>query len=211
MKREIPIFITIAIGIFLTVSYFLNEPFIGWLGEEFTNWGVLIEAMAYILGLANLYRINWRSFIQKRKDWPYKGVLLLALTIAFFLPLYERIVWGTMDAGTKSDWIFKWLLTPLSATMFSLLAFFIASAAFRAFRAKSVDAFLLLLAGTIVMIGRVPLGRAISEVFPLIENWLMAVPNAAGQRAIIIGAAMGAIATGLRIIFGIERAYLSGE
>lgn len=111
------------------------------------------------------------------------------------------------------------IYNPLSATMFSLLAFFVASAAFRAFRAKNLHATLLLVAAVLVMIGRVPVGGLLhvplddgSVWRPLvwIQDWLMTWPNAAGQRAIQMGAAIGMIATGLRVIFGIERPYLKG-
>ncbi len=90
-------------------------------------------------------------------------------------------------------------------------AFFIASAAFRSFRAHDFRAALLLASGVVVMIGRVPLGASISPIFPNLAGWLMAYPNAAGQRALYIGAALGVLATGLRVISGIERPYLRGE
>jgi len=45
---------------------------------------------------------------------------------------------------------------------------------------------------------------------PVISEWIMQVPNQAGQRAVMIGAAMGVVATSLRMIFGIERSYLGG-
>ena len=46
---------------------------------------------------------------------------------------------------------------------------------------------------------------------PNIANWLMAWPNTAGQRAIMIGVALGIIATSIRIIIGLERTYLGRE
>ncbi len=73
---------------------------------------------------------------------------------------------------------------PLSATIFALLAFYVASAAFRAFRAKNVHATLLLIAAVIVMIGRVPIGGYLWKGFPWLQEWLMTWPNTAGQRAI---------------------------
>ena len=70
---------------------------------------------------------------------------------------------------------------------------------------------ILLVSGAMVMIGRVPLGASISSLFPKLADWIMSVPNAAGQRGMIIGAAMGVIATGLRVLVGIEKPYLKGE
>ena len=115
-------------------------------------------------------------------------------------------------AAKKSpfNFAFDYVLLPLSATIFALLAFYVASAAFRAFRARNVQSALLLVTAVVVMIGRVPVGKAIWGGFPQLQDWIMIWPNTAGQRAILIGAAIGMIATGIRIIFGIERPYLKG-
>ena len=43
---------------------------------------------------------------------------------------------------------------------------------------------------------------------PNIANWIMTVPNLSGQRAIMIGIALGIISTSLKLILGIERSYL---
>jgi hypothetical protein len=99
----------------------------------------------------------------------------------------------------------------MQGTMFSLLAFFIASAAFRAFRMRSFEATLLAIAAVIVMLGRVPVGAQIWDKLPVISDWIMNVPQMAAKRAIMIGAALGAISTGLKVILGIERNYLGGE
>jgi hypothetical protein len=95
--------------------------------------------------------------------------------------------------------------------MFALLAFFIASAAFRAFRARNVEAALLLGSAILIMLGRVPLGRAISGWLPWISDWIIDIPNNAGRRAIMMGAALGAIATSLRVILGLERSHLGRD
>jgi hypothetical protein len=117
--------------------------------------------------------------------------------------------WGT--EGRVFYWLYDHVFAPANATMFALLAFFIASAAFRAFRARNVEAALLLGAAILVMIGRVPIGRWISPLFPELADWIRDIPNNAGRRAIMAGAALGAIATGLRVILGIERSHLGRD
>jgi hypothetical protein len=118
-------------------------------------------------------------------------------------------LWG--PTGRVYVWMYDYVFYPCNATMFALLAFFIASAAFRAFRARNAEAALLLGAAIIIMLGRAPIGRAISDLLPLISDWILDVPNNAGRRAIMMGAALGAIATGLRIILGLERSHLGAE
>jgi hypothetical protein len=106
-------------------------------------------------------------------------------------------------------YLYTYSIVPLQATMFALLAFFIASASYRAFRARNLVATLLLVSAVIVMLGRVPIGAAISSFFPAAQEWIMDWPQLAAKRGIQIGAALGAVSMALRIILGIERSYLS--
>jgi len=96
-------------------------------------------------------------------------------------------------------------------TIFSLLAFFIASAAYRAFRLRTLEASVLLIVGTLMLLGRAPIGGAMWSGFPDIATWLMDVPNVAGQRAIMLGVAIGAISLCLRQLLGVERGYMGPE
>jgi hypothetical protein len=119
------------------------------------------------------------------------------------------MTWGR--DGRVFVWIYDHVFDPCNSTMFALLAFFVASAAFRAFRARNAEAALLLAAAILVMLGRAPLGRSISDVFPDFGQWLIDIPNNAGRRAIMMGAAIGAIATALRVIVGLERSHLGSD
>ncbi|MEX0700700.1 MAG: hypothetical protein WD069_01250 [Planctomycetales bacterium] len=123
------------------------------------------------------------------------------------------------EPGTPFWWLYEYALKPLTATMFALLAFFVASAAFRAFRAKNVEAALLLGTAFIILLGRTAAGVALTSWLPeevaglRIENvtvFIMGVFNTAGNRAIMIGIALGLAATSLRILLGIDRSYLGG-
>ena len=122
--------------------------------------------------------------------------------------------------------VFEGIYDPLQATMFSLLAFFMASAAYRAFRAKTTEATLLLFAAFLVMLGRVPIGAQVGSLidavlpflpgdgstwFGDISGYIMTVLNATGQRAIMIGAALGMVAASVRIWIGLESEHLGRD
>ena len=101
--------------------------------------------------------------------------------------------------------------------MFALLAFFVASASYRAFRARNVESTMLLVAAFVLMLGRVLISDWISGWLPEgymlgdLADWVMDFPQTAGQKAIMIGIALGVASSALRVILGLERAYMGGE
>ena len=146
----------------------------------------------------------------------FKVVLVVSLLATLVIGAVEGP--GFLTPGMRSKWIYDYLYSPMGATMFSLLAFFIASAAFRAFRIRTAEAAFLAIAALIVMLGRVPIGNLATQWVPIewlrlgpMQEWIMDVPQNAAKRAILIGAALGVMATGLRVILGIERSYLGGD
>ena len=215
MKRELPLMLTAGIGLFMILSFFVPHQWVSVPSDFLQQSVIIVLAFSYFLGGANLLRINVDVIYRRQPGWPYKIVLLLGLLATIVIGVVEGH--GFLDPGKKSKWIYDFLYSPMQSTMFSLLAFFIATAAFRAFRIRTVEAGLLAVAALIVMIGRVPLGEVISRWLPeparlpAIQEWIMEVPQNAAKRAILIGAALGVMATGLRVILGIERSYLSGE
>ena len=119
------------------------------------------------------------------------------------------MLWGT--EGRVYAWLYDHIFAPCNATMFALLAFFVVSAAFRAFRMRNVEATLLLGAAIIVMLAAAPIGAAISDDLLDVKQWILDIPNNGGRRAIMMGAAIGAIATSLRIILGLERSHMGAD
>jgi len=212
MKRTVPLIISFIVGLVMVGEFFIPHYKYRAVTSELLEWGLILAAGAFILGLVNLVQVNLPVVIQKKEDWGYKLVMLITLVVTLLIGIYSGT--GRQDDGEHYKWLFDYMFVPLNATMFALLAFYIASAAFRAFRARNLEATLLLAAAILVMLARVPIGEAIPVVgdyLPKVMNWIMDVPNIAGRRAIFIGAALGAVSTGLRVILGLERSHLGGE
>jgi hypothetical protein len=214
MRREIPMIVAFVAGVIIILEFFV--PSLRRVASEVQNWYLVVVAFAILVGAFNLLRMNYMKIRDHRADWPYSIILIIGL----FAMAIAGIFFG-IDQGTVFDWLFNYLMFPMSSTMFALLAFFVASAAYRAFRARAVDATLLLVAAIIVMLGQVPIGSIwVPEWWPhtlvfLTPDWLkdriMEIFNTAGQRAILIGASLGVVSTSLRILLGIERSYLGEE
>jgi len=224
VKREVPLFITAVIGLFMILSFFVPHQWVSVPADFLQGSAVILVAFGYVLGGANALRVNFDGISRRSPGWQYKVVLVVALLTTVTVGAIEGREF--LNPGMRSKWIYDWIYSPMASTMFALLAFFIASAAFRAFRIRTVEAGLLAVAALIVMLGRVPLGDLLTDwLFQLkwlpgaphtlhlstFQEWIMDIPQNAAKRAIIIGAALGVMATGLRVILGIERSYLSGE
>jgi hypothetical protein len=157
--------------------------------------------------------------LRRRPDWRYSVVTLVSFAIVLVIGLTKvggapGLQGDVAGPGTIFSWVFAAIYDPLLATLYSLLAFFVASAAYRAFRLRSPEASVLLVAATIVLLGRTPLGTALGDRLPAslgflrvdtLSTWVMNVPNVAGQRTILIGIALGVAAMTLRILLSVDR------
>jgi len=210
-----PLMITAGIGLFMILSFFVPHQLVSVPSDFLQSCAVIVVAFGYVLGGANALRVNFDTIYKRGDGWQYKIVLVAALLTMVVVGAIEGK--GFQGEHTRFTWLYNNLYSPMQSTMFSLLAFFIASAAFRAFRIRTVEAGLLAAAALIVMIGRVPVGDWLTGMLPAhlrlssLQEWIMDNPQNSAKRAILIGAALGVMATGLRVILGLERSYLSGE
>jgi hypothetical protein len=217
MRDKLPLGIMILMGIFGITAYFIPYPTVDTFNEYLRNTLLrIISAFALILGLGNLIQHHIGRIKRKGVNWHQSYTLLIALGVTAFVGLCGGVSgtgwFPTKLGGFQYDVQTQYMkvLTPLGASMFSLLAFYMASAAYRSFRAKNVLAFLLLAAAFVVMLGQVPFGQALWSQIPEISQRIMSVPNTASKRGIELGVTLGALATSLKILTGIERSWMGG-
>jgi hypothetical protein len=204
LKTTGPVIVTFIGGAVMLVEFFLKVPALKFWAETFGKWQLVFVAFASALGAANLLRIHANRASQKRGDAVYSYLLLATMLVWIGLGLWRG------PSGDQYAFLFNNLLQPLSATLFSVNSFYITTAAYRSFRVRTPEAFLLLVSAIVVMLGNVGIGTVMWKGFPALGGWFMRVPNAAGMRGIIIGAALGAIAISLRVILGLERSQYGG-
>jgi hypothetical protein len=205
--------VAISAGLITVLSFFFDRQPLVLLRRVFVEWAAIVVAFAILLGVLNVLRVHAKR-VQDRQGAFYSLILLFAF-LAVFVP-------GIMPAeaapenlgpylglqGSIVDFTLRYIQRPLQATLFSLLAFFAATAAWRAFHTRSVPSLVMFIACMLVLLGSIVLN--LGEGWKLIvetRNWIMNVPVLAGARGFLLGIALGTIVAGARILVGIERPY----
>lgn len=181
-----------------------------------------------------LYEVEYRPLLGEPAELPNPpGADLLATVHAGTLFAVADVLRGSFSAyGTHTGeynqnggamWFaYEYGMQPLQATTFAMLAFYVASAAFRAFRARNFEAVLLLGTAFLILLGRTAIATWLTGWLPdegfwsffkitNLTTWIMSWLNTAGNRAIIIGIALGIASTSLKVMLGIDRSYLGSE
>jgi len=217
-KRTLPLIIVFVIGVLAFAHDYIPLPISEQFRDEMTNWVQIIMGFAMFLGIYSLAHMHLTRIRRQVPGWGYSIFVFLGAGFMIIAGVVNELQGITDDKGTIFDWGYNYMQVPAGATIFSILAFYMASAAFRTFRAKNLAAGLLLAAAVIVMLGRVPVSEALSgwlfdnrQVIPNISDAIMNYPNLAAKRGILLGIALGIISQSVRILFGIERSYLGGD
>ena len=206
MKREVPLAIVLILGIIMIIQYFIPHSYSQAFFDSFLDFLRISSVPAALLGLVSVVRVHYSKIKRQMPGFVYSIVTLVFMATMIIFGLYDY-----RNPHGVFRFIFANVEIPIESTMFSLLAFYVASAAYRSFRARNIQASILLAAALIVMIGRTSLWDYIPVIghwFPWMTDFLMSVPNLAAKRGIYLGMALGSIATSLKIILGIERSYL---
>jgi len=229
MRRLMPQIITTVVGVLLVLTALMARPedaptggrlaFFDFIDRNFSVWFNILAVFAFILGGASLMKSHLIKIVGRRSDWPYSVVTLVSFLVVLVVGLAK--LGGppglTGDVTHPEAWlqtVFNGLYDPLMASLYSLLAFFVASAAYRAFRMRSLEASILLGSAFVVLLGRTPLGTWLSNLLPpslaflridAISMWIIRVPNVAGQRAVLMGIAVGVVALTWSVLTGRSR------
>ncbi len=202
LSRTLPLLMVLIFGVLGAIQYFVPHKVSQVYYRTILTWAIGVSSMAVIMAAISFLRYHYKKIMSSEGDTLYSSIALVA-----FLAMLGFGAFGT-DKGSLFYQFYQNIFVPINSTMFSLLAFYMASASYRAFRAKTFEAALLLTAAIIVILGTTPIGSSI--LLDKVTMWIMSIPNLAQKRGILIGVGLGATATSLKIILGIEKNWLGG-
>jgi hypothetical protein len=200
-------FVAVLCGLVVLAGYFVKLPFMVSASNTLLNWAILLTAFAILLGIFNLLIVHFGKIIHKQKGAFYSIILILAMLATFILgllaPFFPKI-------SPALDFVFRTFQLPVEASLMALLAVTLTYASIRLLRRRlSIFAVIFLITAVLILLGTAPL-PFIGDT-PLLSDtlrpFLAQVMAAGGARGILIGVALGALTTGLRVLFGADRPY----
>jgi hypothetical protein len=216
LKRLFHIILTVialSMGIIVLLSFVVNRPSLRSFRSVLVEWTVIVVAFALFIGVLNVLNVHAQRVL-KGQGVIYSLILVGAFSVVFvsgILPpdlLPSEFPQFTGPDGLVMDFMFRYIQRPVQATLFSLMAFFVVTAAWRAFRIHSAASLVMFISATFVLLGSIYLhvGDVWQDVVDT-KNWILRVPVMAGARGILLGIVLGTVVTGTRLLLGIEKPY----
>lgn len=204
VKRTGPLIIAATVGFIVILDFFFRQRTVNDLSSLFQSWGIIVSAFALGLASMNLARVHVVKIQHRERHWFTSALLLGTLVSVSAL--------GIARGPSNQTYMFWFdnVYNTCHSAVAGLLAFYVASSSYRAFRVRNVEATIMLCASFIVMLGLAPIGEVISAHLPVVSDWIKNVPNMAGQRGIVVTAGVGAIASSLRVLLGLDRTGITG-
>jgi hypothetical protein len=205
LKRMLPTAVAIGVGILLLLGLFTRIELFDTIATRLIDTAVIVAAFALFLGVINVLRVHARKIQHGQPGRIYSVVLIIAMLTVLTIGLLSLPGQASGPSQPIIQWIFVNIQAPIQASLSALLVFFVITAAYRLLLVRNLESVVMLVVVILVLLGQMTLG--LLPVLPELKEWILDVPAMAGVRGILLGVALGAVLTGIRLLLGVERPY----
>jgi hypothetical protein len=189
-------------GIVVLIGYFVKIPILFTLRELFLEWAVILTALAVFVGIINLISVHWQKISNEETGWIYSVILILSFIMTTF------VIGFFGPSSSWSLWIFNHIQIPVETSLLAILAIILIVAIARMITERfTVFNLIFVITVLVILIGTISIPYIDFSELSVIKSWIVTVWATAGARGLLLGIALGTIATGLRILVGKDRPY----
>ena len=199
--RVVTAVIAIASGILVLSGYFF--PGLSGVQTILLTWAIILAGIAVFSGIGNLILVHTDKVRRNEKGGVYSALLVISLIATASLGIFLRPEHTAMKKIAMDG-----IIIPVEAALMGILTISLLYAAIRLLR-RRVDlmSILFLLTAVIILLGSATLPAGDMPIIGTFARWWTQVMALGGMRGILIGVALGALTTGLRVLFGADRPY----
>lgn len=202
--RPVAAAIAISVGIIILLGYFLPIPLLVPVRIELLHWAVILAGVAVLVGVGNLFSVHFQKLRRREKGSVYGLTLLVAMLATLLVGVLTGPDHPWMQAVVTA------IIIPAEASLMALLAVTLLYASIRLLRRRADTMTIVFLGSAILMLAAsisLPLLGEIPILGDWVRPWLIYTPVAGGARGLLLGVALGALVTGLRALFALDRPY----
>jgi hypothetical protein len=189
--------ILVGVVLLLGTDRFFEIPLLRSVATVVYEWGMLLSAFALLLGVINVAWVHVRGILAGDAGWPLSLVLVVTLAVVLVTGLFST-------AGIRSplvELLFDAIIAPGQATLFALLAFFMAAAAYRYLRIGRPGGVWLLAGVLLVLAVQMPVAHAILPVaLANLVGWVVDVPGMSALRGALLGSSFALVIIAIRFL-----------
>lgn len=200
--------VAIGVGVIVLAGYFL--PTISAVRFILLRIGLVLAAVALLVGILNLVAVHLRKLSSDQPNSGYSLILVLALVITLIVgivDMFQTYMFGKPNFQ-MIKWIFTYIHLPIETSLMAVTAVSLIYAAAHILRERlNVFSIIFFFVIILVLLTTFSISSSLLPILQSARSWIVGVPALAGARGLLIGIALGSIATGLRILTGIDRPY----
>jgi hypothetical protein len=198
LRPNVFVLLIIVGGLFLLgIDRFVEFPLLRSTARLVYEWGVLLSAFALLLGVINIVTVHVRHILAGNPGWQQSLILVVALALVLVTGLFSI-------TGVRSplvELLFDTIIAPGQATLFALLAFFMAAAAYRYLRIGRPGGIWLLAGVLLVFAAQMPIAHALlPNALTGLVGWIVDVPAMAALRGALLGSSFALIIVAIRFL-----------
>lgn len=211
VRNTVSVVVAVLAGLLTALGYFIPIPLLAGLAGGLLYAAVFLSSGAMLIGVINLSRIHMRRFVSGKPGGGYSLVLFVSLWATFLVVILSSRVLKN-DAATI--WIVRNIQLPLESSLSALVVFALLVGGVRLlYRRHDVMAAVFLGSALVILLAVIPVPAQLEGWLSGLDSMRQAVASiflsvaSGGGRGILLGMALGAAATGLRILIGVDRPY----
>jgi hypothetical protein len=200
-NRQLQIGVMILSFLLVFIPYFIVSPELEAASTKLITITAIVNAVTLVLAMYSQIRRGANIIERRSRGWYFKAWMILSMVLMVIFAFFGR------ETGPY-HWVMYAVINPLSSVNYGILAFYMASTAARAFRARNTQAMLLLATGFIVLLYQAPLTGAYAPWLEPIALYFGNTFGMAAGRMFLISVTVGAIVFGVRVLLGKEPSVL---
>lgn len=200
IKRIVPYLVVSFCIIVMMADFTIKYDPLQELGKKLQYSVGVILNFSIAVGVVFQCFYHAKNVNQRGKHWKYS-----VITWVWFL--FFVIV--AVAAGTKGDlyqFFFKGTMLPAWWATHGFLIFYVMSATYRGYRARSVESLFMVILAVVALLGAAPATRALfPTILGPVFDWLVGVLSTGVNRGLLITTFLGSLAFLARVLIGKER------